>query len=91
MNISKIDYTSLIEKYQSLIISAADSIWEYAETAFQEHRSSSLLKSILEDQGFSVSTPSEKLPTAFTARWGYGRPILGFLGEYDAKSEAKPS
>ena len=50
MNISKIDYTSLIEKYQSLIISAADSIWEYAETAFQEHRSSSLLKSILEDQ-----------------------------------------
>ena len=84
MNISKIDYTSLIEKYQSLIISAADSIWEYAETAFQEHRSSSLLKSILEDQGFSVSTPSEKLPTAFTARWGYGRPILGFLGEYDA-------
>ena len=84
MNISKIDYTSLIEKYQSLIISAADSIWEYAETAFQEHRSSSLLKSILEEQGFSISAPSEKLPTAFTARWGYGRPILGFLGEYDA-------
>lgn len=84
MNISKIDYTSLIEKYQSLIISAADSIWEYAETAFQEHRSSSLLKSILEEQGFFVSAPSAKLPTAFTARWGYGRPILGFLGEYDA-------
>ena len=84
MNISKIDYTSLIEKYQSLIISAADSIWEFAETAFQEHRSSSLLKSILEEQGFSISAPSEKLPTAFTARWGYGRPILGFLGEYDA-------
>ena len=84
MNISKIDYTSLIEKYQSLISSAADSIWEFAETAFQEHRSSSLLKSILEEQGFSISAPSEKLPTAFTARWGYGRPILGFLGEYDA-------
>ena len=84
MNISKIDYTSLIEKYQSLIISAADSIWEFAETAFQEHRSSSLLKSILEEQGFSISAPSEKFPTAFTARWGYGRPILGFLGEYDA-------
>ena len=42
------------------------------------------MKSILEEQGFSISAPSEKLPTAFTARWGYGRPILGFLGEYDA-------
>ena len=44
MNISDIDYTSLINKYQSLIISAADSIWEYGETAFQEYHSSTLLK-----------------------------------------------
>lgn len=84
MNISKIDYDFLVNKYKSLIDSAADSIWEYAETAFQEYRSSSLLKSILEEQGFSVSVPSPKLPTAFTACWGHGRPVIGFLGEYDA-------
>ena len=84
MNISDIDYTSLINKYQPLIISAADSIWEYGETAFQEYRSSALLKSILEEQGFTVSSPSSQLPTAFTARWGNGKPVIGLLGEYDA-------
>ena len=47
MNISDIDFTALINKYQSLIISTADSIWEYAETAFQEYRSCALLKSVL--------------------------------------------
>ena len=84
MNISDIDYTSLINKYQPLIISAADSIWEYGETAFQEYRSSALLKSILEEQGFTVSSPSSQLPTAFTARLGNGKPVIGLLGEYDA-------
>ena len=84
MDISNINYDSLIEKYQDIIITAADTLWEYAEPAFQEYRSCDLLKSIFKAHGFDVSFPSALLPTAFTARWGKGKPVIGLLGEYDA-------
>ena len=84
MNISEIDFQPLIEKYKALVISAADSVWQYAEPAFQEYHSSALLRSVLEEQGFTVSVPSPALPTAFIARWGQGGPVVGLLGEYDA-------
>lgn len=84
MNISEIDFQPFIEKYKDLVVSAADAIWQYAEPAFLEYRSSDLLRSILEEQGFAVSLPSPLLPTAFTARWGHGGPVIGLLGEYDA-------
>lgn len=84
MDISNINYDFLIEKYQDIIITAADTLWEYAEPAFQEYRSCDLLKSIFKAHGFDVSFPSALLPTAFTARWGKGKPVIGLLGEYDA-------
>ena len=84
MDISNINYDFLIEKYQDIIITAADTLWAYAEPAFQEYRSCDLLKSIFKAHGFDVSFPSALLPTAFTARWGKGKPVIGLLGEYDA-------
>ena len=84
MDISNINYDPLVEKYRDLVTAAADTLWEYAEPAFQEYRSCALLKSILEKQGFTVSVPSSSLPTAFMAQWGSGKPVIGLLGEYDA-------
>lgn len=84
MDISNINYDSLIKKYQDLIITAANTLWEYAEPAYQEYRSCDLLKSVLKKQGFTVSVPSPILPTAFVAQWGKGKPVIGLLGEYDA-------
>lgn len=83
MDIQNIAFDRLIQKYHALLVSAADSIWDYAETAYTEYKSASLLKHILTDQGFKISD-CPQLPTAFSARFGSGKPVIGLLGEYDA-------
>lgn len=58
----------------------------HPETAFQEHRSSSLLVTALREAGFDVDTPVADLDTAFVARhrFGPGGPRLALIAEYDA-------
>ena len=59
-------------------------IWEYAELGLMEFKSSELLASVLERNGFSVKRGVSGMPTAFIASWGDGKPVIGLLGEYDA-------
>ncbi|MGB0386259.1 MAG: amidohydrolase [Ardenticatenaceae bacterium] len=62
----------------------AQEIWANPQIALQEEFASSLLAKELEDDGFSMEWGAGQMPTAFVATWGEGKPIIGFLGEYDA-------
>ena len=73
-----------IEKHRAELINLSDQIWGFAETALRETRSSKLLADYAEKQGFQVSRGVAGMPTAFTASFGQGRPIIGVLGEFDA-------
>ena len=66
------------------LISLSDKIWAYAETALREHKSSKLLADFAEQQGFTVTRGVSGMPTAFIARYGSGKPVIGIMGEYDA-------
>ena len=82
-----IDHQELIhsiEGKQSAYIAAASQIWDYAETAFQEYRSAQTLEELLEQAGFQVRRNVAGMETAFVAEAGSGKPVIGFLGEYDA-------
>ena len=46
-----------------------------------------MLREWLAEQGFKVEENFHGLPTAFRAVYGSGRPVLGFLCEYDALPE----
>ena len=59
-------------------------IWEFAELGYQEHKSAALLTAELRGAGFTVSEQVAGIPTAFTASWGQGKPVIGIMGEYDA-------
>jgi aminobenzoyl-glutamate utilization protein B len=59
-------------------------IWEFAEVGFKEEKSAALLKSELRAAGFTLSENVAGIPTAFTATWGQGKPVIGVMGEYDA-------
>ena len=59
-------------------------IWEFAELGFQENQSAGLLKSELRAAGFSLAENVAGMPTAFTATWGQGKPVIAIMGEYDA-------
>ncbi len=59
-------------------------LWEFAEVGYKETRSSELLKSELRSAGFRIEDYVGGMPTAFTATWGEGKPVIAILGEYDA-------
>lgn len=73
-----------IEKHRAELTNLSDQVWAFAETALRETRSSRLLADYAERQGFKVQRGIAGMPTAFTATYGEGRPIIGILGEYDA-------
>ena len=59
-------------------------IWGFAEPGYQETRSAKLLADTLEQAGFVVKRGVAEIPTAFTATFGEGKPVIGIMGEYDA-------
>jgi aminobenzoyl-glutamate utilization protein B len=59
-------------------------IWEFAEVGYKESKSAALLQSELRQAGFAVEPGIAGIPTAFTATWGQGKPVIAILGEYDA-------
>lgn len=62
----------------------SNKIWEYAEPRFQEYKSSELLQQSLKEEGFSIRSNLAGEETAFIAEYGSGKPVIGFLGEFDA-------
>ncbi len=73
-----------VDKHQQELISVSDKIWAYAETALKEYKSSKELADYAEAQGFIVKRGVAGMPTAFTAEFGSGKPVIGIMGEYDA-------
>ena len=59
-------------------------IWGWAEPGYQEKQSAKLLADTLEQAGFQVKRGVAKIPTAFVAEMGSGKPVIGIMGEYDA-------
>ncbi len=74
---------SIDAKYDTYSVTAKQ-IWDYAEVGFQETKSSALLQKMLQDAGFTVQNNVAGMPTAFTATYGSGKPVIGILGEFDA-------
>lgn len=73
-------------KYDSLLCNLSDEIWDYAEIRFQETKSVKALTDLLISEGFHVDIGLADMPTAFRAVWGSGKPVIGYLAEYDALS-----
>lgn len=73
-----------IDTHKAELTGLSDQVWAFAETALRETRSSRLLADYAERQGFKVQRGVAGMPTAFTATYGEGRPIIGIMGEYDA-------
>ncbi|KPM33776.1 Amidohydrolase [Croceitalea dokdonensis DOKDO 023] len=73
-----------VEKHKEALIKISDSIWALAETAFNESESSRILADYAEKNGLKVTRGVADIPTAFTATYGSGSPVISILGEFDA-------
>ena len=59
----------IIDEKSKKILDANDKIWNYAELAFHETKSAELLKSILKEEGFTLTEGDAGIPTCFTGRF----------------------
>lgn len=64
----------------------SDAIWDFAESRFEEYESSKVQQEYLSSRGFSVKADLSGEKTAFIAEYGQGKPIIAFVGEFDALS-----
>ena len=83
----------MLQTVKNLVAAKADTtmrlakqIWNYAELSYEETRSAAVLIAALKEEGFAIEEGIAGIPTAFTATYqvGTGKPIVGFLAEYDA-------
>lgn len=84
VNPNKTAVMQSVDKHQQELISVSDKIWAYAETALRENKSAKELADYAETQGFRLKRGVAGMPTAFTAEYGSGKPIIGIMGEFDA-------
>jgi len=75
---------SAIEGMKPSFTALSDQIWDFAELKFDEYRSSELLAATLEENGFRVRRNIAEMETAFIGEYGSGKPVIAFLGEFDA-------
>ncbi|WP_350291427.1 amidohydrolase [uncultured Croceitalea sp.] len=81
---SKQDMLAAIDSKSEAYEAIAQEIWNYAEMGYQETKSSNLLQKTLQEEGFQIKTGVAEIPTAFTAEYGSGYPVIAILGEFDA-------
>lgn len=73
-----------VDDNEALLRDMNQALWRFAEPGMLEYRSASYMADTLEAAGFEVERGVAGMPTAFTARYGQGRPVIGILAEYDA-------
>lgn len=78
------DIELFLDQNREQYVEVANRIWQLAELGYLEYESSALLQEILREAGFTVTSPVAGIPTAFIAEYGSGKPVIGFLAEYDA-------
>ena len=84
INEVKSELLDWLEENQPRFIHMANEIWKRPEILWEEFFASKLQADFLEDEGFTVTRDVAGMNTAFVAEWGEGKPVIGFIGEYDA-------
>ena len=86
MGITKSEALKAVDRERGPVCEASDKIWDQPETAFQEFHSTDILCELLEKEGFKVERNLAGIATAFSGKYGFGKPVVGILGEFDALS-----
>ena len=73
-----------VDKNYEELTALSDEIWSHAELAFEECGSYKALTTYAASKGFDLELKVGDIPTAFTATYGSGSPVIGILGEFDA-------
>ena len=65
-----------------------DTVFSFGELGFQEFETQKYLTGILEQNGFTIERGVAGIPTAWTAKWGSGHPIVALGSDVDCIPQA---
>ncbi|RYY14491.1 MAG: amidohydrolase [Alphaproteobacteria bacterium] len=72
-----------VEAHAKLIQQMVDSLFSFAEPGFQEFQTMDYLTGILKKEGFTITRGVAGIPTAWTATWGTGGPLVALGSDVD--------
>jgi aminobenzoyl-glutamate utilization protein B len=73
----------LIDSMSTFTQQMVDQVFSFGEPGFQEFETSAYLTGILEKNGFKVTRGVAGIPTAWTATWGSGKPVISLGSDID--------
>src|SRR5687767_12733009 len=65
-----------------------DSVFSFSEIGFQEYETQRYVTGILEREGFTIERGVAGIPTAWTARFGSGKPVIALGSDIDGIPQA---
>src|SRR5919204_2641470 len=72
-----------VESMRVMTQQMVDQVFSFAELGFQEFETSNYLTGILEKNGFKLERGYAGIPTAWTATWGSGKPVIAIGSDID--------
>ena len=88
----KVEVLELVEGRAKLVQEIVDQLFSFGELGFQEFETQRYLTGLLGDNGFEIELGVAGMPSAWTARWGSGRPVIALGSDVDGipQSNQKP-
>ena len=88
----KSEALELVEGRAKLVQEIVDQLYSFGELGFQEFETQRYLTGLLEENGFEIELGVAGMPSAWTARWGSGRPVIALGSDVDGipQSNQKP-
>jgi aminobenzoyl-glutamate utilization protein B len=77
-----------VESMRVMTQQMVDQVFSYGELGFQETETSKYLTGVLEKNGFKIERAYAGIPTAWTATWGSGKPVIAIGSDIDAIPQA---
>jgi aminobenzoyl-glutamate utilization protein B len=92
MEAIKKEILSEVDKKKVFTQQMVDQIFSYAELGMQEFETSRYITGILKQNGFTIVEGISGIPTAWTATWGSGKPLIAIGSDLDCipKASQKP-
>ena len=88
----KTEMAAEIDKQAKMTQEMVDMVFSFGELGFQEFETSKYLTDILKKNGFTIEMGIAGIPTAWTAKWGSGKPFIAVGSDIDCipKASQKP-
>lgn len=88
----KAEVAKEVEKNAVLGQQINDMLFSFSELGFQEFETQNYLTTLLEKNGFKIQRGIANIPTAWTATWGSGKPVIALGSDVDCipKASQKP-